>query len=170
MDKTDIECRDFTVSRVLPPKGKPSYILFQRNNLRLSQFKRVGVGYVYESDSNFKGVHGTIRIRVKNEDLHYTLFSVKSKVISVHGKSTGFSVRIKLKDRRTPPIDEEISVGDVTISIHCEGEAWPDWKGKYVGLRKMSSGLKISKAPARVISATSWTAQHPYNGGSVTPR
>ena len=160
---------DFVIARVQPSKKNP-VVVFHRNNLSLNDFRRTEEGFLYEDCFSYKGIHGTIKVKVKGESLAKSLFRLKKKDLNVRGTYEHFGLTMQFANQKKPCIKKEFSRENVDISFECNGETWPISPYQLRGIKSSFHNGKAGKVQSNIATSDSWSIQHPYSGGSVTPR
>ena len=160
---------DHVITRIRSSKNK-LVVVFRRRSLSISYFVNIGDGYVYQEDFSYKGIHGTIRIKVNDENLVKSIFRLKKKVVNVRGYDDNFCLTLQFPDVPKPCIDTEFTVGSVTIAFQCNGKVWPISSCQLSGLKSsFHNGKAFNKQP-KITPTNGWAAIHPSSGGLVTPK
>ena len=161
---------DFVLYRDLPKGNSTPIVIFHRNNLSLERFQKDINGFLYKECFNYKGISGEIIVRVYDDDPYQILFGLKKKTLRVRGTKNNFCLTLQLKNKRIPCLDEIIRREHLEIHFQCNGESWPIRPFQLKGIKSASHNGKSSYSHHKIDSANGWSAQHPFSGGSVTPK
>ena len=158
---------DIVLKRKRLSKTK-TVVIFCRNNLSFSNFRRMGTGYVFEESFTHHGIHGYIKLVITSENL-YDMFSVNTKKMKLKGGKDHLGVFLRFGDQKQLPLSKKGSEGCIRYELTCEGKEL-----YYDGIRKKTiPEVEIHNTGRRsggVPTSVKWSVSHPLQGGGFSPK
>ena len=143
-------------------------IIFRRNYLDISKFLRKNDTWVYEESFNHCGVRCEFKLIIHSENI-FDMYNVNFKSIKIKGPCNCFGIFIRLPLQKLP-IETHNMVGCAEYYICCSGDKLPYDSGKKKKSTKKIPPEKNATTPIEIPKSVSWSATHPFQGGSLTPK
>lgn len=150
-------------------------LIFRRNFLNIDNFIKCEDGWKFEEDFNYHGVKGHFVMIVHSDNI-FDMYGVNSKVTKVKGKKNSFGIFIRAGKSKLPFEINRIC-NKVEFILSCKGKALAFDNGKGIKATKEEKMYKQvasihsgSRTPVTIPNSIVWSASHPFQGGSVTPR
>lgn len=144
-------------------------VIFRRNNLSFSDFKKIGDAYTYQEEFNHHGVRGKIQIIVESDNL-YDLFEINTKAAKVKGGKDHLGIFLRFPDQKHLPLVQSGVFGCMRFNLYCNGKSLHYDSNKKKKNPTVSIHTSSMKTPISISNSVRWAATHPYQGGGVSPR
>lgn len=147
-------------------------IVFRRNYMDISKFKQENDDWIYEEQFVHYGTKCTFKLIIHSKNI-YDMYSVNFKSMKINGPRNSFGVFIRFPVQKLPIVTHGI-VGCAEYYLTCTGRKLAYDRGKGIKRKKDDSLAVISSKgatpPAEVPNSVAWSAAHPFQGGSFTPK
>ena len=147
-------------------------IVFRRNYMDISKFKQENDAWIYEEQFVHYGTKCNFKLIIHSKSI-YDMYNVNSKSMNIKGPRNSFGVFIRLPIQKFPIVAHG-TVGCAEYYLDCAGQKLAYDRGKGIKSKKGDALRVIPKKsttpPAEVPNSVTWSAAHPFQGGSFTPK
>lgn len=147
-------------------------IVFRRNYMDISKFKQQDDAWIYEEQFVHYGTRCHFKLIIHSNNI-FDMYNVNSKSMKIKGPRNSFGVFIRLPLQKMP-IAAHSTVGCAEYYLDCTGSKLAYDRGRGIKSKKDDSLVVISPkgaiTPIEVPNSVSWSAAHPFQGGSFTPK
>lgn len=147
-------------------------ILFKRNYMDISKFKYVDDAWIYDEQFVHYGTNCNFKLIIHSKNI-YDMYNVNSKSMKIKGPRNSFGVFIRLPVQKLPIVAHG-TVDCAEYHLDCRGRKLAYDSGKGIKRKKDDSFVVISSkgttTPTKVPNSVVWSAAHPFQGGSFTPK
>ena len=147
-------------------------IVFRRNFMDISKFKQDEDAWIYEEQFVHYGTKCRFKLIIHSKNI-YDMYNVNFKSMKIKGPRNSFGVFIRLPIQKLPIVAHG-TVGCVEYYLDCTGRKLAYDRGKGIKKPKNDSLVVIlpkgATTPTEVPNSVSWSAAHPFQGGSLTPK
>ena len=147
-------------------------IIFRRNNMDILRFNQENDAWIYEEQFVHYGTECHFKLIIHSNNI-YDMYNTNSKTMQIKGQNNNFGIFIRLPLQKLP-IAAHDTVGCAEYYLNCTGRKLAYDRGKGIKSKNDIPLAVISPqgntTPTEVPSSVSWSAAHPFQGGSFTPK
>ena len=147
-------------------------IIFRRNYMDISKFKQDNDAWIYEEKFVHFGTKCNFKLIIHSKNI-YDMYNVNSKSMKIKGPRNNFGVFIRLPLQKLPIVAHS-TVGCAEYYLDCTGRKLAYDRGKGIKSKKDDSLVvtppQSPTTSTEVPNSVAWSAAHPFQGGSFTPK